>query len=128
MDTEPPDSGPVGSSDTTADLAVATNDETEDESHEPCYLFSEECKYQMVKTNITKLRRGVAAACQNCNIVLDAVTTYSSGQLCMDSIINVYVLGDKWQILIHNEERKRVHLGLFRLEGKLYTCRLVCFR
>jgi hypothetical protein len=127
MVTEPLDSGPVGPSDTTADLAAVTNDETEDESHEPCYLFSREGKH-LLHTNIKRLRLGVTAACQGCSIVLDAVTTYSSGRLCMDSIRDICVILDSWRIEIYTGERKRIRLELFRLEGKLYTCRFVCFR
>lgn len=127
MDTEPLDSGPVGPSDTTADLAAVTNDETEDESHEPCYLFPKEGKHSLL-TNIKRLRLGVTAACQGCSIVLDAVTTYSSGRLCMDSIRDIYAILDSWRIVIYTGERKRIHLELFRLEGKLYTYRFVCFQ
>jgi hypothetical protein len=127
MVTEPLDSGPVGPSDTTADLAAVTNDETEDESHEPCYLFPKEGKHSLL-TNIKRLRLGVTAACQGCSIVLDAVTTYSSGRLCMDSIRDIYAILDSWRIVIYTGERKRIHLELFRLEGKLYMCRFVCFQ
>jgi hypothetical protein len=128
MDTEPLDSGPVGPSDTTADMAAVTNEETEDEGHEPCYLFSNETEHYIIGTNIKKLQLGVAAACQNCSLVLDAVTTYSSERLCMDSITEVTVLQDCSHIWIDNDERERIDLGLFRLEGKLYTCRFVCFQ
>lgn len=121
-------SGPIGTSDTTADLDSATDSETEDEGHEPCYLFSDERERYMVDTSITKLRRGVAAACQKCSIVLDAITTYSSERLCMDSITEVCVLAGSWSILLDNDERERINLELFRLEGKLYTCRFVCFQ
>jgi hypothetical protein len=128
MVTEPLDSGPVGPPDTTAALTAVSNDETEDEGHEPCYLFSNKRERFMVRTTITKLRRGVVAACQKCGIVLDAITTYSSERLCMDSIRSIYVIPDIRRIGIYISERKRIHLELFRLEGKLYTCRFVCFR
>ena len=119
-------SEPIGPSDTTADLDSATDSETEDEGHEPCYLFSEEPGRWMVDTTITKLRRGVAAACQKCSIVLDAITTYSSERLCMDSITEVAVPLDDWRIRTYNNEHERTDLELFRLEGNLYTRRFVC--
>jgi hypothetical protein len=128
MDTEPLDSGPVGLSDTTADLDSATDSEPEDEGHEPCYLFSTGEQGCMADTNIKKLRLGVAAACQECSIVLDAITTYSSERLCIDSIRTVYVLGGSWRILIYNDKSERIDLELFRLEGKLYTCHFICFQ
>lgn len=122
------DSGPVGPSDTTADLDSATDSETEDESHEPCYLFSKEVK-KSTHTNIKKLRLGVAAACQECSIVLDAITTYSNERLWMDSIRTVAVPADSWRIIVFtNDERGGTDLELFRIEGKLYTCRFVCFQ
>lgn len=128
MATEALDSGPVGPSDTTAALTAVSNDETEDEGHEPCYLFSNKREHFMVGTSITKLRRGVAAACQKCSILLDAITTYSSERLCMDSIRGVWVLSDSWYICINNGELEGIKIDLFRLEGKLYTCRFVCFQ
>jgi len=128
MATEALDSGPVGPSDTTVDLAAATNDDAEDEGHEPCYLFSEEHSPFLVETNIKILRLGVAAACLNCSIVLDAVTTYSSERLCINSIKGVSVLSHHGRINLTIEERKGVHLDSFRLKGKLYTCHFVCFQ
>jgi hypothetical protein len=58
--------------------------------------------------------------------VLDAITTYSSGRLCMDSITEVTVPLDDWRIRTYNNEHERTDLELFRLEGNLYTRRFVC--
>ena len=128
MATEALDSGPVGPSDTTVDLTAATNSETEDEGHEPYDLSSNEYKNYVVGTDINKLRLGVTAACQVCSIVLDAITTYSTGRLCMDSMTRVNMLADSWRICIIKGEDERTELELFRLQGKLYTYRFVCFQ
>jgi hypothetical protein len=139
MDAQIPESGTVNQpEEDTSGPASVINGESDNGDYEPCFLsFGNED--DGFTTNITRLRLGVAAACQKCSIVLDAITTYSSRRLPIDSITNVRVMpmhgwiGFEYQSLPDvrgvtmqsgkddqdNEKVCSVGLQLIRLEGKL---------
>ena len=107
MDVESLESGFVDPwEDFTAGLSSITNNENDNEGHKPCHLLATDWRMYDVETNITKLRAGAAAACQDCSLVLDAITSYSSGRLSMENIIEIAVLSRSQPIRVHYQSKQ----------------------
>jgi len=137
--------------DSTVLARSVAEDEFDEESHEPCgtsYLFTPQ--YTLRRGSLTsptvnsipKLRLGAADACHSCEIVLDALTTYCSGILSLDSIEHVFVQSAEMSIGVsyrpttgasqgesnasRPQKRSRrprvewIDIELCRLEGMLY--------
>ena len=115
-----------------------TEDRNNKESHEPCgtrFLFTQyralddDDTDALTTTTVPKLRLGIAAACQSCRIVLDALTSYSNEWIPIDSIVNIEVASADWVIRVRyrpvpnageksgQSRVRKVKLDLFCLQG-----------
>ena len=131
------------------DSVMAASSAANSHTHEPCEVrqvffpaYHERNMFQGPQTTgIAELRLGFAAACQGCELVLDAVTTHIYERLQEDQIAAVYFWKQNWklgsyQIVLefhhHLDDTKGpsppkpdITLELFQPKGKLLSHRSI---